>query len=192
MTASPTSIEGHMKADGRRFAIVAGRFNHFIVDRLVEGAIDAVVRHGGDPEQIVIVRAPGCYELPMVAKRVAARGDFDAIIAIGCVIRGATPHFDYVAGECAKGLAQVSLDADLPVAFGVLTCDTIQQAIERAGTKAGNKGWEAATSAIEMVDLYEQLDLSTEEISTENAVEIAADNPYISAGAEASESEEEA
>ena len=128
----------------------------------------------------------------MVAKRVAARGDFAPITAIGCVIRGATPHFDYVAGECAKGLAQVSLDADLPVAFGVLTCDTIQQASERAGTKAGNKGWEAATSAIEMVDLYEQLELSAEEISTEAAVEIAAENPHISAGAEAPESEEEA
>lgn len=170
--SAPISIEGHLKAEGHRYAIVAGRFNHFIVDRLVEGAIDAIVRHGGDPKDIVIIRAPGCYELPMVAKRVAERGDFNAIIAIGCVIRGATPHFDYVAGECAKGLANVSLGTDVPVAFGVLTCDTIQQAIERAGTKAGNKGWEAAVSAIEMVDLYEQLDMSADD-------EEGDDSPYL-------------
>lgn len=177
---SPVSIEGFLKADGRRFAVVSARFNHFIVDRLVDGAIDAIVRHGGNPEHIVVVRAPGAFELPMVVQQVALRGDFDAIIALGCVIRGATPHFDYVAGECAKGIAQVAMTSGVPVAFGVLTCDTIQQAIERAGTKAGNKGWEAAVSAIEMVDLYDQL--SMEPVEDED--ELGEDNPYITGEAD--------
>ncbi len=152
-------VEGVMSAQGRRFALVVGRFNSFIVDRLVEGALDAIVRHGGRLDDVTIYKAPGGFELPVLARRVAKRGGVDAIIALGAVIRGSTPHFDYVAGEAAKGLAQVAIQSDIPVAFGVLTCDTIEQAIERAGTKAGNKGWEAATAAIEMADLMARLPL---------------------------------
>jgi 6,7-dimethyl-8-ribityllumazine synthase len=157
MSQGPKVIEGHMNASGRRFALVSARFNHFIVDRLVEGAIDAVVRHGGDPAAITHYKAPGGYELPLLVDRVAAAGGVDAIVALGAVIRGSTPHFDYVASEMAKGIATVSLKHGLPIAFGVLTCDTIEQAIERAGTKAGNKGWEAATAAIEMADLLPRI-----------------------------------
>ncbi|MCK6572414.1 6,7-dimethyl-8-ribityllumazine synthase [Myxococcota bacterium] len=149
--------EGHLTAAGRRFALVVARFNHFIVDRLVEGALDAIVRHGGDAGDVTIFRAPGAFELPVLAKRVAERGGFDAIIALGAVIRGSTPHFDYVAGEAVKGLATVGLQHTLPITFGVLTVDTIEQAIERAGTKAGNKGWEATVAAIEMADLFARL-----------------------------------
>lgn len=153
------TYEGHLSARGRRFALVVARFNHFIVDRLVEGAQDAIVRHGGSLDDVSIFRAPGSFELPVLAAKVAERGEFDAIIALGAVIRGATPHFDYVAGECVKGLASVGLKHTLPVSFGVLTVDTIEQAIERAGTKAGNKGWEAAVAAIEMADLFAKLSL---------------------------------
>ncbi len=151
-------IEGDYSASGRRFAIVAGRFNSFVVEHLIEGAIDCIVRHGGKREEIDLFYAPGAFELPLLAKRVAAKTSHDAIIALGAVIRGGTPHFDYVAGECTKGLAMVSLEQDIPVAFGVLTVDTIEQAIERAGTKAGNKGVEAALSAIEMVNLLDGID----------------------------------
>lgn len=148
------TVEGQLTVPrGARFAIVASRFNHFIVDRLVDGAIDALVRHGGDPANITVVRVPGAWETPHAVQRVASSGRVDAIIAIGCVIRGSTPHFDYVAGEVSKGCAQVSLQSGMPVAFGVLTTDSIEQAVERAGTKAGNKGWDAALSAIEMVSL---------------------------------------
>lgn len=138
---------------GARFAIVAGRFNHFIVDRLVDGAVDALRRHGGDLGNVTIVRVPGAWEMPLAASAIARQKNVDAIIGLGCVIRGSTPHFDYVAAEVTKGLAGISLDTGLPIVLGVLTTDNIEQAIERAGTKAGNKGWEAACSAIEMVSL---------------------------------------
>lgn len=151
------TLEGDFTARDARVAIVASRFNAFIVDRLVDGALDTLRRHGVKDSQLTVVRAPGAFEMPLVVRRVARRGDYDAVVALGCVIRGGTPHFEYVAGECAKGVAQVALEADVPVAFGVLTTDTIEQAIERAGTKAGNKGAEAALSALEMVSLLRQL-----------------------------------
>lgn len=151
-------IEGSLVAPNARIAIVVSRFNSFIVDSLVEGALDALKRQGQvKDENITIVRVPGAYELPVAAQRIAKMDKFDAIIALGAVIRGGTPHFDFVAGESNKGLAQVSLQYDIPVAFGVLTTDTIEQAIERAGTKAGNKGAEAALGALEMVNVMEQL-----------------------------------
>ena len=152
-------VEGGLVVpQGARFALVASRFNHFIVDRLVDGALDAIVRHGGDASRITIVRVPGAWEIPVVVARLAQKRSVDAIIALGAVIRGSTPHFDYVASEVSKGIATASLQTGLPVAFGVLTTDSIEQAIERAGTKAGNKGWEAAVSAIEMVALGAALD----------------------------------
>lgn len=151
-------IEGHLLASGMRMALVASRFNSFIVDHLIAGANDALVRHGASPENIDLIRVPGAFEMPLAVKRVAAKGRYDAIIALGAVIRGGTPHFEYVAGECVKGIASVSLQHDVPVTFGILTVDTIEQAIERAGTKAGNKGEEAALSAIEMVNLNKALD----------------------------------
>jgi 6,7-dimethyl-8-ribityllumazine synthase len=154
MTRDVKVYEGTLVApDGARFAIVASRFNHFIVDRLVDGAIDALVRHGVPAERIAVARTPGAWELPVAVQRFTASKKFDAVIALSAVIRGATPHFDYVAGEAAKGTAQAMLQTGVPVAFGVLTTDTIEQAIERAGTKAGNKGWDAALSALEMVSL---------------------------------------
>ena len=148
-------IEADLVARGLRVALLASRFNHFIVDRLVEGATDCVKRHGG--EDVTLVRAPGAWELPLICQSLARSGRFDAIVALGAVIRGSTPHFDYVAGEVTKGLAQVSMATGVPVTFGVLTVDTIEQAVERAGTKAGNKGWEAASSAIEMANLQRVL-----------------------------------
>ncbi|MEO7332134.1 MAG: 6,7-dimethyl-8-ribityllumazine synthase [Minicystis sp.] len=156
---SVTVLEGNLVVPpGARFALVASRFNHFIVDRLVEGAIDAICRHGGSPERISIVRVPGAWEIPMVVSRLAQKRSHDAIIALGAVIRGSTPHFDYVAAEVTKGIATVAMQTGVPVTFGVLTTDTIEQAIERAGAKSGNKGWEAAVSAIEMVALHATLD----------------------------------
>jgi len=156
--AAPRVIEGILQvAPGKRFTIVASRFNHFIVDRLVEGAIDALVRHGTSPGDITVVRVPGAWELPLATARVAQVGRVDAIIALGALIRGATVHFDYLAAEVTKGLAQISLNTGVPVVFGVLTTDSIEQAIERAGTKAGNKGFEAALSAIELVSLCDAL-----------------------------------
>lgn len=151
-------IEGDLVVRGARFGIVAGRFNSFIVEPLLKGAIDTLVRHGASENDIHVVYVPGAYEIPLAAQKMAASKRYDAIIALGAVIRGATPHFDYVAGECTKGLSTVSLNHGLPVAFGVLTVDTIEQAIERAGTKAGNKGVDAAMSAIEMVNLLRQLE----------------------------------
>lgn len=151
------TIEANLIAEGSKFAIVVGRWNAFVVESLLEGAVDCLVRHGVKKDDITIVRAPGAFEIPLVVKNVAAKAEFDAVVALGAVIRGGTPHFEYVAGECVKGLAQVSLEANKPVAFGVLTVDTIEQAIERAGTKAGNKGEEAALSALEMVNLLKQL-----------------------------------
>lgn len=152
------TIEGGLTIRGARFGIIASRFNSFIVDSLVDGAIDALKRHGADDGNIQLVKVPGAFEMPLVAARMAAKKEYDAIIALGAVIRGGTPHFEYVAGECTKGLATVSAQHDIPVAFGVLTVDTIEQAIERAGTKAGNKGVEAAMSAIEMVNLLQNLE----------------------------------
>ncbi|HHC73383.1 MAG TPA: 6,7-dimethyl-8-ribityllumazine synthase [Thiotrichales bacterium] len=146
-------VEGSFMAPEGRFGIVVSRFNSFVVESLLEGALDTLRRHGVADERITVVRVPGAFETPLVANRMAASGKFDAIIALGAVIRGGTPHFEYVAGECTKGLATVSMKHDIPVAFGVLTVDTIEQAIERSGTKAGNKGGEAALSALEMVSL---------------------------------------
>ncbi len=151
------SIGGDFDAGDAKFCLLAARFNSFIVERLVEGAVDALVRHGVSRENIEIVRVPGAYEMPISAQRIAQTGKYDSIIALGAVIRGATPHFDFVAGECSKGLAQVGLAADVPIIFGVLTTDTIEQAVERAGTKAGNKGADAALTAIEMVNLFDKL-----------------------------------
>ena len=155
--SSIKTFEGTLLVRGGKFCIVASRFNSFIVEQLEAGAVDALVRHGAKREDIHIVKAPGAFELPMVVQRIAANKNYDAIIALGAVIRGGTPHFEYVAGECVKGIANVSLQYDIPVGFGVLTVDTIEQAIERAGTKAGNKGAEAAMSAVEMVSLFQNL-----------------------------------
>lgn len=152
-----TTYEGSFDAQSTRFGVIVGRFNSFVVESLLGGVTDTIIRHGGDLQNIDIVRVPGAYEMPLTAQRLAMSDRYDALIAVGAVIRGGTPHFDYVAGECSKGLASVALKYDLPVAFGVLTVDTIEQAIERAGTKAGNKGVEAALSAIEMVNLLRQL-----------------------------------
>lgn len=151
------NIDGDLQVRGARFGIVLGRFNGFIGERLLEGALDTLVRHGADLGAIDVVRVPGAFEMPLALKTMAAAKKYDALIALGAVIRGATPHFDYVAGECAKGVAQVGMQYDLPVAFGVLTTDSIEQAIERAGTKAGNKGVDAAMTAIEMVNLMKKL-----------------------------------
>lgn len=152
------TIEGDFQVADARFAIVATRFNDFIVNSLVGGATDILRRHGIPAAHIDLIRVPGAYEVPLAAQRLATSRRYDALIAVGAVIRGATPHFDYVAGECAKGLAQVSLQHGIPVGFGVLTVDTIEQAVERAGTKAGNKGVEAALSTLEMVSLLRRLD----------------------------------
>ncbi len=157
--ATIKTYEGNFSAQGGKFSIVASRFNSFIVEQLEAGAIDALIRHGVNENDIDLVKAPGAFELPMVVQRVAASKKYDAIIAVGAVIRGGTPHFEYIAGECVKGIANVSLKYDVPVSFGVLTVDTIEQAIERAGTKAGNKGAEAALSAIEMVSLFNNLEI---------------------------------
>lgn len=146
-------IEGDFAASQGRYALLVSRWNSFVVESLKDGALDTLRRHGIKDDQVTIYYAPGAFEFPLAAQRIAAKGEFDAIIALGAVIRGGTPHFDYVAGECTKGLAQVSLTANVPVTFGVLTVDTIEQAIERSGTKAGNKGVEAATTALEMVSL---------------------------------------
>jgi 6,7-dimethyl-8-ribityllumazine synthase len=152
------TLEGSLVVPrGARFAVVASRFNHFIVDRLVEGAVDALVRHGADAKNVTIVRVPGAFELPLAVRRLAASKKVDAVVALGAVIRGATPHFDYVAGEAAKGIGAAAASSDVPVSFGVLTTETIEQAVERAGTKQGNKGWDAAVSAIEMVSLVRVL-----------------------------------
>ena len=149
--------EGALSAAGLRFAIVASRFNGLIVESLIDGAIDAITRTGGQENDITIVRCPGAFELPQVVRRVLARGGIDAVIALGTVIRGATVHHEYVAGEAAKGLGIVAATAEVPVVFGVLTTDTVEQALERAGTKQGNKGFDAAMAAIEMVNLYRTL-----------------------------------
>jgi len=152
------TIEGDLRVRNARFCIVVSRFNSFVVESLLAGAVDALKRHGAEESDLAIVRVPGAFEMPVAIEHIAQKGGYDAIIAIGAVIRGGTPHFDFVAGECVKGMAQVSLRYAIPVSFGVLTVDTIEQAIERAGTKAGNKGAEAAMSAVEMVNVIRQLD----------------------------------
>lgn len=151
------TIEGDFSGSEANYSLVVGRWNSFVVEHLLAGAIDALRRHGVDEKHITIVRAPGAFEIPLVCKKVADSGSADAIIALGAVIRGGTPHFEYVAGECTKGIAQVSMEYGIPISFGVLTVDSIEQAVERAGTKAGNKGEEAAMSALEMVSLLAKL-----------------------------------
>ena len=151
------TIEGTFTSGKGDYSIVVGRWNSFVVEPLLQGALDTLRRHGVSDKQITIVRAPGAFEIPLVCKKVAAKGNVDAIIALGAVIRGGTPHFEYVAGECTKGIAMVSMEYDIPIAFGVLTVDTIEQAIERSGSKSGNKGEEAAMSALEMVSLMSAL-----------------------------------
>ncbi|RYG69531.1 6,7-dimethyl-8-ribityllumazine synthase [bacterium] len=161
-SSSPRVVEGNLVVPpGAKFAILASRFNHFIVDRLTEGALDALARHGADLGNVTIVRVPGAWEIPVAAARLVHGKKFDAIVAVGAVIRGSTPHFDYVASEVSKGIANLSIATGVPISFGVLTTDSIEQAIERAGTKAGNKGWDAAMSAIEMVALGRALDAAT-------------------------------
>src|SRR5438874_174292 len=151
-------VEGSLtEGRGLKVAIVAARFNELIVERLVDGALNGLKSHGVDGDNVLIVHCPGAFEIPQVAKRLADRGGFDAIVCLGCVIRGATAHFDYVAGHAAYGIAEVAMSAKIPVVFGVLTTETIEQAVERAGTKAGNKGWDAALAALEMASLYRQL-----------------------------------
>jgi 6,7-dimethyl-8-ribityllumazine synthase len=153
----PKVVEGRLSAEGFRFAIIVSRFNDFICSRLMEGAVDALSRHGCDEENMVIIRVPGAFEMPLAARKLARTKDYDAVICLGAVIRGATPHFDYVAAEVSKGIASVALESETPVTFGVLTTDNLEQAIERAGTKSGNKGYEAAMAAIEMVNLFKEL-----------------------------------
>lgn len=153
----PKIIEGKLDAKGLRVGLLVSRFNSFVGERLVEGAIDALLRHGAEDEDIHLVRVPGAFEIPPAAKKMAESGRFDAIVCLGAVIRGATPHFDYVSAEVSKGVASVSIEAGIPVAFGVLTTDSIEQAIERAGSKAGNKGFDAAMAAVEMANLYKAL-----------------------------------
>jgi len=153
------TIEGNFSASDARVALVVGRFNSFVVESLVDGAVDALKRMGGLAEEnITIIRVPGAFEIPLAVQKVATSGNYDAVVALGAVIRGGTPHFEYVAGECVKGIGQVSLQTGVPVAFGVLTVDSIEQAIERSGTKAGNKGAEAALSILEMITLFKNLD----------------------------------
>lgn len=152
------TIEGMLSANTMRVALVAARFNDLIVGRLIEGALDCYTRHGGNPDSLTVARVPGAWEIPLVCQRLAASGRFDAVIALGAVIRGDTPHFDYVAAEVSKGVAAVAMQTGVPVIFGVLTTDSLDQALERAGVKAGNKGWEAMLAAIEMVDLLPKLD----------------------------------
>lgn len=154
----PKIIEANLLAKGKKFAIIAGRFNDFITDKLTSGAIDALIRSGAETSDINIIKVPGAFEIPLIAKKLAEKKKYNAIICVGAVIRGATSHYDYVCAEVSKGIASVSLDASIPVIFGILTTDTIEQAIERAGTKAGNKGWDSAIAAIEMSNLIDNID----------------------------------
>lgn len=154
----PKVHEAKLLAEGKKFALIVGRFNDFITERLLDGALDALRRSGAREEDIEVVKVPGSFEIPLIAQKMAAKGRFDAIIALGAVIRGATPHFDYVAAEVSKGIAAVSLESGVPVIFGVVTTENIEQAIERAGTKSGNKGWSAAMAAVEMANLLELID----------------------------------
>lgn len=149
--------EGELQAKGLKFAVIVSRFNEFITNKLLDGAVDALLRHGSSEDNIDVIKVPGSFEIPLAAKKIAKKKSYDAIICLGTIIRGATPHFEYVASEAAKGIALVSLEAEIPVAFGVITADTIEQAIERAGTKSGNKGWDAALVAVEMAQLLKKL-----------------------------------
>ena len=153
----PKVIQGRLVAEGKRFGLVVSRFNEFITNKLLGGAVDALTRHGVKDDEIEVVWVPGSFEIPYMASRMAKTGKYDAVVCLGAVIRGSTPHFDYIAAEVSKGIAATGLTTGVPVLFGVITCDTIEQAIERAGTKAGNKGADAALSAIEMVNLYNQI-----------------------------------
>jgi 6,7-dimethyl-8-ribityllumazine synthase len=153
----PNVIEGKLLGEGKKFALITSRFNDFITDKLVGGALDALVRSGVDDDDIDLLKVPGAFEIPLVAKKAVATGKYDAVICLGAVIRGSTSHYDYVCAEASKGIAQVSMDSGIPVIFGIITTDTIEQAIERAGTKAGNKGWSAAISALEMANLMDTL-----------------------------------
>ena len=150
-------IQGELQAKGLKFAIVVSRFNDFITGKLLDGAVDALLRHGAKEEDIDVIKVPGAFEIPLTAKKVAAKGSYNALICLGTVIRGATPHFDYVAAEVSKGVATASMETGVPIAFGVLTTDTIEQAVERAGTKSGNKGFDAAMTAIEMAQIFKKL-----------------------------------
>lgn len=162
MDSKGQTFEGFLNGEGLRFALVVSRFNEFISSKLLSGAKDCLTRHGADDALVDVAWVPGAFEIPLIAQRLAATKRYDAIICLGAVIRGSTPHFDYVSGEVAKGVAKVQLDAGIPVIFGVLTTDTIEQAVERAGTKAGNKGWDAAVSALEMANLFKQLEAPRE------------------------------
>jgi 6,7-dimethyl-8-ribityllumazine synthase len=154
----PKILEANLIATGKKFALVVSRFNDFITERLVSGAVDALLRSGAEDDDIQIVRVPGAFEIPIIAKKMAGKGVYDAVICLGAVIRGSTPHFEYVSAEVSKGVAMVGMESEIPVIFGIITTDTIEQAIERAGTKAGNKGWSAAMAAIEMANLMEVVD----------------------------------
>jgi len=154
----PRVLEGQLSAEGFRFGIIVSRFNDFISSRLVEGAMDALLRHGATEEQVSVIKVPGAFEIPLTAKKLAESGRYDAVICLGAVIRGSTPHFDYVAAEVSKGIANVALESRIPVTFGVLTTDNLEQAIERAGSKSGNKGYDVAMAAIEMVNLFKELE----------------------------------
>jgi 6,7-dimethyl-8-ribityllumazine synthase len=154
----PNFYEGKISAEGKKFALVVSRFNDFVSDKLLAGALDALSRHGARDQDIDVVKVPGSFEIPLMAKKMAGKEKYDAVICLGAVIRGSTPHFEYVSAEVSKGIAQVGLQAGIPVIFGVITTDTLEQAIERAGTKAGNKGWSAAIAAMEMANLAEAVD----------------------------------
>lgn len=151
------TFEGELQAKGLKFGIVLSRFNEFITAKLLDGSVDALLRHGAKQDDIEIVKVPGSFEIPMVARKMALKGAYNAIICLGTVIRGATPHFEYIAAEVSKGIASASMETGIPIAFGIITCDTIEQAVERAGTKSGNKGWDAAMTAIEMAQLLKKL-----------------------------------
>lgn len=153
----PETIQGFLNAKGKKFAIVASRFNELISNQLINGAIDCLIRHGAEEKELKVVWVPGSFEIPLAAKKISASKKYDAVICVGAVIRGDTPHFDYVAAEVSKGIAHVGMDTGIPVIFGIITSDSLEQALERAGVKAGNKGWDAALAAVEMVDLFSKL-----------------------------------
>ncbi len=153
----PKVLEGKIDAKGLKFGLVVSRFNNFINDHLLDGALDALTRNGAEEKDLCIIKVPGAFEIPLAAKKMVGSGRYDAVICLGCVIRGATPHFEYISAEVTKGIAKVSLESGIPVSFGVITADNVEQAIERAGTKAGNKGWDAAISAIEMINLFKTM-----------------------------------
>jgi len=151
-------FEGKLQAKGFKFGLIVSRFNNFLTDKLLDGAVDCLIRHGGTEDKISVAYCPGAFEVPYVASKMAKSGKYDAVICLGAVIRGDTPHFDYIAGETSKGIAKLALELNLPIIYGIVTADTLEQAIERSGTKAGNKGWHAAEAAIELVNLYKAMD----------------------------------